>query len=197
MTALTMASAFGFSADELAFDERIRAKANKIVCRMITVITDFWINQASSAAPEVEHRFDQIMNSANDSLEKVLVEFSGLITNADMTLDRINESINVVKVGDCKITETTPVEPLLRLSYGLTEQMAFTFRQTRRQIESVNISRISVAKSIDLLKELESNCLILCKKLDEVSERVHIRDAMTEKPLLHSGISELDALNDL
>ena len=197
MTALTMAYGLGFSADELAFSEQIRAKANKVVSRIANEIYMFLNLGMGQTTQETDEQFNLVIESANKSLEKILRQFPELIAKVDLSIDRVNDAINVVQVGDSKYTEFAPVESLLNLAMGLSEQMAFSFRQTRKQIENSNINVLALAKTIDLLRELEDNCLILYKKLDELFERMQIRDAMTEAPLKVSGIRELDALNEL
>ncbi len=196
MTASAMSSNLGILVDQLALDDRIREKANGTIDRMLAEIDGFRMHQAGSEAAQAEHRLDQVIKSANDSLEDILTAFQELIADIDATLDRVDEGINAVRIGDEKWAGKEPVELLLRLSMGLSEQMALTFRLAERHMEGVAPNRMSVAQGIALLRELEADCAILHGKLDELSEKVHVRDAMTEKPLSRSGISELDALNE-
>ena len=78
----------------------------------------------------------------------------------------------------------------------LCEQMSFSFRISRKQIENANINRLVLAQTIALLQELEVKCHVLYQKLDEISSRIQIRDSMTERLLEVSGYAELDALNE-
>ena len=196
MTASTTPSSLDFSACELALGDGIRAEANSVIDRMLAQIAAFRLHQAGPTASEAEHRLDLAIKSANDSLQDTLTAIQDHIARVDATLNRLNEGINAVRVGDEKWAEKEPVELLLRLSMGLTEQMAVTFRLARRQIECAGTSRISVAQGIALLRELEDDCSILHEKLCEISEKVRVRDALTEKALPHSDIRELDALNE-
>lgn len=197
MTALTMAYGLGFSADELAFSEQIRARANKVVSHIANEIYTFLNVGTSRTTKETDEKFNLVIDSANESLEEILSQFPEILAKVDYSLDRVNEAINVVQIGDPKYTDVTPIEPLLNLAMGLSEQMAFSFRLSRKQIENANINRLALAQTIDLLRELEENCQVLYKKLDEISERIQIRDAMTERPMEVSGHAELDALNEL
>lgn len=197
MTALTMAYSLGFTADELAFSEQIRARANKVVSHIANEIYTFLNVGTSRTTKETDEKFNLVIDSANESLEEILSQFPEILAKVDYSLDRVNEAINVVQIGDPKYTDVTPIEPLLNLAMGLSEQMAFSFRLSRKQIENANINRLALAQTIDLLRELEENCQVLYKKLDEISERIQIRDAMTERPMEVSGHAELDALNEL
>lgn len=197
MTALTMAYSLGFTADELAFSEQIRARANKVVSHIANEIYTFLNVGTSRTTKETDEKFNLVIDSANESLEEILSQFPEILAKVDYSLDRVNEAINVVQIGDPKYTDVTPIEPLLNLAMGLSEQMAFSFRLSRKQIENANINRLALAQTIDLLRELEENCQVLYKKLDEISERIQIRDAMTERPMEISGHAELDALNEL
>ena len=197
MTALTMAYSLGFTADELAFSEQIRARANKVVSHIANEIYTFLNVGTSRTTKETDEKFNLVIYSANESLEEILSQFPEILAKVDYSLDRVNEAINVVQIGDPKYTDVTPIEPLLNLAMGLSEQMAFSFRLSRKQIENANINRLALAQTIDLLRELEENCQVLYKKLDEISERIQIRDAMTERPMEISGHAELDALNEL
>lgn len=197
MTALTMAYSLGFTADELAFSEQIRARANKVVSHIANEIYTFLNVGTSRTTKETDEKFNLVIDSANESLEEILSQFPEILAKVDYSLDRVNEGINVVQIGDPKYTDVTPIEPLLNLAMGLSEQMAFSFRLSRKQIENANINRLALAQTIDLLRELEENCQVLYKKLDEISERIQIRDAMTERPMEISGHAELDALNEL
>lgn len=197
MTALTMVYSLGFTADELAFSEQIRARANKVVSHIANEIYTFLNVGTSRTTKETDEKFNLVIDSANESLEEILSQFPEILAKVDYSLDRVNEAINVVQIGDPKYTDVTPIEPLLNLAMGLSEQMAFSFRLSRKQIENANINRLALAQTIDLLRELEENCQVLYKKLDEISERIQIRDAMTERPMEISGHAELDALNEL
>lgn len=194
MTALTALPFPWLSADELALDEKIRVKANKIVSRIAHEVMKTRVPDVSA---DVEHHFDRVINSANCSLEKILERFPFAIAKVDSVLDNVNRSINQVKIGDQKLDANGFLSSVLFFALGLCEQMTVTFRQTRDVVEYSKIDRLSLAQTIDLLRALENFYMELYKKLDEVSERIAIRDAMTEQPLETTGIEELDALNDL
>ena len=104
MTALTMAYGLGFSADELAFSEQIRAKANKVVSRIANEIYMFLNLGMGQTTQETDEQFNLVIESANKSLEKILRQFPELIAKVDLSIDRVNDAINVVQVGDSKYT---------------------------------------------------------------------------------------------
>ena len=76
------------------------------------------MHQAGPATSEAEHRLDQAIKSANDSLLDTLTAIQDHIAKVEATLDRVNEGIDAVRIGDEKWAGKEPVELLLRLSTG-------------------------------------------------------------------------------
>lgn len=196
MIALSIAYGLGMTADKLALIEQLRVTANQVISHIVTAIDAFLNADTSRATKETNDQFNLVIDSANESLEQILRQLPEIFATLDQSLDRVNEAINVVQVGDPKYADSVLIAPLLILSMGLCEQMSFSFRISRKQIENANINRLVLAQTIALLQELEVKCHVLYQKLDEISSRIQIRDSMTERLLEVSGYAELDALNE-
>lgn len=193
MTASSLAGiVFGSAVQEFAADENVRRKVNEVLERILKAVREA---TAGTVVPAVEQRLDLVVASANDSLRRVLQYVGEVEEKGVRLLDGVNREIDVVKVGAGKIDADGRLNLYCSMNIALMGQMAWMTRQCRLQLESENLPRLPIADSIVLLSDLEKKYSSVCQLLDKFRERVVIHDAMTEKPVTHAGIPELDALN--
>ena len=182
----------GSAVTEFAADENIRRKVNDVLGCILEAVREA---TADAVVPAVEQRLDVVVASANDSLRRVLQYVGEAEEKGVRLLDGVNQEIDAVRVGAGKIDADGRLNLYCSMNIALMGRMAWMTRQCRLQLESENLPRLPIADSIALLSDLEKKYSSVYRLLDTFRERVVIHDAMTEKPVSHAGIPELDALN--